>query len=121
MLAASFSRPDIMQDPHDSCTNNLHTALAKLDWNLTDDPTYHLTPGPFNLWMNVPFHSNEDAGKLPGWWAPPAAGQKPGDYVIFRAEMDCVCVMSCCPSEDISEINGPEGTKSAQYQVLQEV
>ena len=41
--------PPDLQDPHDSCTNNLHTSLAALGWKLTDDPDTYLTPGPFNL------------------------------------------------------------------------
>ena len=39
----------VLQDPHDSCTNNLHTSLRNIGWKLTDDPDTYLTPGPFNL------------------------------------------------------------------------
>ena len=66
--------------------------------------------------QNVPFTPN---GELTDWWAPPAEGQKPGDYVIMRAEMNCVCVMSACPSDDICGINGPEGTKSVHFEILE--
>ncbi len=44
--------------------------------------------------------------------------QKPGDYVIFRAECDCVCVMSACPADDISPINGHK-TRDVHYQILE--
>ena len=54
------------------------------------------------------------------WWAPPVTGQKPGDFVIMRAEMNCVCVMSACPSDDICGINGPEGTQDVHFEVLEE-
>lgn len=55
-----------------------------------------------------------------GWWAPPAEGQKPGDYIIFRAEMNCVCVMSACPADDLADLNGPEGTKDVHFEVLEQ-
>ena len=58
-------------------------------------------------------------GQLPRYWAPPAEGQKPGDFIIMRAEMNCVCVMSACPSDDICGINGPDGTQSVHYEVLE--
>ena len=49
MTGFSLSRRSVVQDPHDSCTNNLHTALAAIGWKLTDDSDTYLTPGPFNL------------------------------------------------------------------------
>ena len=39
----------------------------------------------------------------------PDPRQKAGDFVLFRAEMNCVVVMSACPSSDISPLNGPTG------------
>ena len=66
--------------------------------------------------QNVPF---TPTGVLKDWWAPPAEGQKPGDFVIMRAEMNCVCVMSACPSDDICPFNGPEGTKSCTVEILE--
>jgi len=45
--------------------------------------------------------------------------QKAGDYVVLRAEQDCVCVMSACPSSDISPLNGPTGkSHDIHFQVL---
>ena len=154
-------------DFHDSCTTNLHEALAKLRLKLTDDPlNFYVrvlrahatcaaltrcacaqTPGPFNLWMNVPLRSTA-ATTFEEWcvervassiiasctcansataalthaarrWAGPHPDQKPGDYVVFRAEQDCVAVMSACPSSDISPLNGPTGkSHDIHYMVL---
>ena len=38
---------------HDSCINNLHTAMNATGHPLTDDPDHYLPPSPFNLWMAV--------------------------------------------------------------------
>ena len=46
--------------------------------------------------------SGVDAQGNTGWGEPVS---KPGDHVIFRAAMDCICAMSCCP-QDILPING---------------
>ena len=46
-----------------------------------------------------------------------AAQSKPGDALTFRAEVDCIVVMSCCP-QDINLTNGPDRTpKDVQYRV----
>lgn len=95
-------------DFHDSCTTNLHESLAKLGYKLTDDPLNFYTPSPLNLWMNVPLRTTP-AASFAEWWVGPHPDQKPGDYVVMRAEQDVVCVMSACPSSDISPLNGPTG------------
>ena len=41
-------------------------------------------------------------------WVMPPKEQKAGDYVVFRAEMDCVAAFSACPW-DLGEMNGPDG------------
>ena len=43
-------------------------------------------------------------------------GQKAGDHVLFKVEMDCVAVMSACP-HDLSPISGPNGPQDVHYQV----
>jgi uncharacterized protein YcgI (DUF1989 family) len=44
---------------------------------------------------------------------------KPGDYVIFRAELDCVVALSACP-QDILPINGRNGQPTeARYQLIE--
>jgi uncharacterized protein YcgI (DUF1989 family) len=77
---------------HDSCTDNLHDALAALGLTPPD------VPSPLNLFMNVPV-SNEGALSFA---APPAM---PGGHVTLRAEMDCVVVFSSCP-QDMLPVNG---------------
>ena len=43
---------------------------------------------------------------------------KPGDYVLLRAELDCIVAMSACP-QDILPINGKTGkTTEAHYEVI---
>ena len=104
-------------DFHDSCTANLHAALAAVGYKLTDDPLNFYTPSPFNLWMNVPLRTTA-AASFEDWWAGPDPRQKPGDFVVFRAEQDCIAVMSACPSSDISPLNGPTGkSHDVHYQV----
>jgi uncharacterized protein len=68
-------------------------------------------PAPLNLFMNVPIKAN---GALAV--APPDS--KPGDYVVFEAQMDCLVVLSACP-HDIFPVNGADCTpKDVAYRVL---
>ena len=77
---------------HDNCTDNLAAALAEIGVASVE------TPSPWNLFMNIPVGSG---GHLS--FQPPAC--KPGDYVLLRAEMDCVVAFSACP-QDMVPING---------------
>ncbi len=77
---------------HDNCTDNLAVALAEL--GLTPPET----PSPWNLFMNIPVKPD---GSLS--FEPPVC--KRGDFVLLRAEMDCVIACSACP-QDIVPING---------------
>lgn len=77
---------------HDNCTDNLAAALAELGLAPPE------TPGPWNLFMNIPVHAD---GSLS--FEPPVS--KAGDYVRLRAELDCIMVFSACP-QDIIPING---------------
>lgn len=79
-------------DYHDNCTDNLHAALAMIGYPRTE------CPSPLNLWMNIPIAPD---GKI--IWGEPLS--KPGDYVVLRAQFDCVVVMSACP-QDMIPING---------------
>jgi hypothetical protein len=68
-------------------------------------------PSPLNLWMNIPFAPDGTQS-----WGEPLS--KPGDYVVLRAEMDCIVAMSACP-QDILPINGKACKPvEAHYQVL---
>ena len=77
---------------HDNCTDNLAAALAELRLQTLE------TPSPWNLFMNIPVQAD---GSLS--FEPPVC--KPGDYVLLRAELDCVVAFSACP-QDIVPING---------------
>ncbi|MDH3229439.1 MAG: urea carboxylase-associated family protein [Alphaproteobacteria bacterium] len=77
---------------HANCTDNLHMALAEIAFVAQE------TPSPLNLWMNIPVL---DGGAID--YLPPVS--KPGDYVVFRAEMDAVVAFSACP-QDMVPVNG---------------
>ncbi len=79
-------------DYHDNCTDNLFAAMRQL--GLTPPET----PSPLNLFMNIPVLD----GRRLDFYAPE---NKPGDYVVLRAEMDCVVAFSACP-QDMLPING---------------
>ena len=77
---------------HDNCTDNLSAALAELRLQAPE------TPSPWNLFMNIPVQAD---GSLT--FEPPVC--QPGDYVLLRAELDCVVAFSACP-QDMVPING---------------
>ncbi len=77
---------------HDNCADNLTAALSELGLQETH------TPPPLNLFMNIPWD-------LQGGLSFDPPDNKPGDYVVLRAVMDCVVAMSACP-QDILPING---------------
>ncbi len=90
---------------HDNCADNLSSAMADLDLSETH------TPSPLNLFMNIPW---EQDGALS--FEEPLS--KPGDYVVLKAEMDCVVAMSACP-QDILPINGKAGEPTnADFEIV---
>ena len=90
---------------HDNCTDNLAAALAEL--GLTPPET----PSPWNLFMNIPVDADGSLG-----FEPPVCN--PGDYLILRAEMDCVVAFSACP-QDLVPINGRDCIPTeAHFQVI---
>ena len=92
-------------DYHDNCTDNLAAALADLGLTVPE------TPSPWNLFMNIPVHAD---GRVT--FEPPVS--KPGDYVLLRAEMDCVVAFSACP-QDLIPINGVACTPTeVQVEIL---
>jgi uncharacterized protein YcgI (DUF1989 family) len=58
-------------------------------------------PAPLNLFMNIPV-SPTDNNSIK-WDGCPAGV---GEYIVLRAEMDCIIGFSSCP-QDIVPINGP--------------
>lgn len=87
------------QGYHDNCTDNLRMALGAIGLRPTS------VPCPLNLWMNTPVVEN---GAME--WRPPVSAQ--GDHVLFRAELDAVVVISCCPM-DLLPINGEDAQPRA--------
>lgn len=88
---------------HDNCRDNLHAALFELGLYIP------YTPASLNLFMNIPWRRDGSLSFDP-------ALSKAGDYVIFRAELDCVCAMSNCP-QDILAINSQKPVES-HFEVL---
>ncbi|MGI9412451.1 MAG: DUF1989 domain-containing protein [Hyphomicrobiales bacterium] len=79
---------------HDNCTDNLTAAMAELGLKEPE------TPSPLNLFMNIPWTGD-------GTLAFEEPRTRPGDYVVLRAEMDCIVAMSACP-QDMVPINGAD-------------
>ncbi len=79
-------------DDHDNCTDNLYAGMNEL--GLTPPEV----PSPLNLFMNIPVID----GRRLDFLAPVT---KPGDYVILRAEVDCIVAFSACP-QDMLPVNG---------------
>jgi hypothetical protein len=90
---------------HDNCTDNLFAAMGAL--GLTPPEV----PSPLNLFMNIPVTGGRRLDFLP-------PENKPGDYVMLRAEMDCIVVFSACP-QDMLPINGVDATPTdAHFQII---
>ena len=77
---------------HPSCQENLQRVMAEFGY-----PNIEV-PQPVNLFQNSPFHTNGVLQFLP-------AASKPGDAVTFKAEMDCLLVLTSC-SQDLLPVNG---------------
>ena len=90
---------------HDNCTDNLFAAMRAIGLSAPE------CPSPLNLWMNILVVAD---GRIE-WRAPVS---KPGDFVVLRAELDCIVAMSACP-QDILPINGVNRRPTeAHYQIL---
>jgi len=81
---------------HPSCARNLRAALGV---------DVSVVPQPVNLFMRIPVRADGTLDWLP-------AATVPGDSITFRAELDCVVVVSACP-QDLNVINGPQPTDLA--------
>ncbi len=109
-----------------SCGDNLIRAFEDIG---LEPPA--VTPQPFTLWMNIRVRLSPDQrqeGKID--YLPTVT--KPGDYAVFRAEMNCIFVISACPCDrlpdtvtsagnivldNLVDIHGPDGPKEVHYQV----
>lgn len=81
---------------HRSCTDNYHEALSE------EGISHDFTPASLNLFMNVPVKADGSVDRVP-----PATAA--GDYVVLRADIDLLLVLSACP-QDITPINGAART-----------
>jgi hypothetical protein len=88
---------------HRNCTDNLWESMVEAGYHPTE------TPSPFNLWQNTPMEADGVIGIYP-------TVSKPGDHVLFRAEMDLVIVFSACP-QDIMPIND-NAPNEAHFQII---
>ncbi len=90
---------------HDNCRDNLFAGMAELGLIPPE------CPSPLNLWMNTPVVDGLGID-----WLPPVS--KAGDYVVLRAEIDCVVAMSACP-QDMVPINGVDlRPTEAHFQIV---
>ena len=107
MAACDVHRYELLgcTEYHDNCTDNLTAAMTELGLQAPE------TPSPLNLFMNIPW---TDKGAL-SYEAPDT---KPGDYVVLRANLDCVVAMSTCP-QDMVPINGADCVpKEVHYEIV---
>ena len=81
---------------HRNCEDNLHEALSAVGKDVA------FTPAPLNLFMNVGV--SPEGAVIRG-----SPVSRPGDKIVFRAEMDLVVAFSACP-QDITPINSEERT-----------
>jgi uncharacterized protein YcgI (DUF1989 family) len=84
---------------HASCRENLEMAMRDLGHDGI------CIPQSINLFMNIPLGQDGNLG-----WEP--APTRAGDSITFRAEMDCIVVVSACP-QDIVPINDRNPTPVA--------
>jgi uncharacterized protein YcgI (DUF1989 family) len=90
---------------HHNCADNMRDALKPTGIDVGYVPT------PLNLFMNTLFHNHSDMEV-----AEPQA--KAGDNVIFRAEQDCIAVMTAC-AQDLLPVNAHGCTpQPVAYSVL---
>ena len=90
---------------HDNCADNLAAAIDELGIGARP------TPSPWNIFQNTPF-------EIDGTFSFQPPGCKPGDYVVLRAEMDCVVAFSACP-QDMVPANGVDcNPTEAHFQIL---
>ena len=87
---------DLGYEGHANCADNMAHGFKMLG---LDPPP---PPPPLNIFMNIPVGPT---GRLE--IVPPVS--QPGDYIVLRAEMDCIVALSACP-HDIFPVNGADAT-----------
>jgi uncharacterized protein len=131
MLFAACDRHRYKQlgaEGHDSCGNNLKVELSKVPGSFQAAQSGGLRdalasasraaegwlPDPVNFFMNVPVTALEEGkgGRLR--LAPPARPK--GGYVVLRAEVECMVVMSACPMDLAAA--GAYKNPGAEFEIL---
>ncbi len=84
--------------PRDGCHENISRAVAPYGL-LPED-----IPDTMDLFMNY----HHDCAK--GCWIIDEPVSRPGDYIEFRAEMDCLVGFSNCPEDVLTRCNGGKCT-----------
>ena len=91
-----------VQGYHRSCAENVKITLKEagvMEGLFPGMDVLTSTPAPLNLFMNVSIVQGGEMKFLSG-------KGKAGDFVIFRAEINCLVVLSACPMEkELSPIN----------------
>ena len=87
-LYEAFGYPD-----HDGCWEILSRVLAAYD--ITPEEI----PDSFDVFMNV------EHDVVAGEWKIKEPVSRPGDYIEFRMEMDCILALSNCPNDVINPVN----------------
>jgi uncharacterized protein YcgI (DUF1989 family) len=82
-----------VEGPHRSCAQNLREAMAGLGF-----AAVHV-PQPLNVFMDVRV---DPEGKM----VSRPASSRPGDYLLWRALVDCYVVLSSCPMDIIDISSG---------------
>jgi uncharacterized protein YcgI (DUF1989 family) len=72
------------------------------------------TPDPLNLFMNMPVKALGDGKGGKTCLAAPSCPK--GGYVVLRAEVECMVILSACPM-DLKSIYE---TKGAEFEVLED-
>jgi uncharacterized protein len=91
---------------HRNCADNWREALRSVGIEPPES-----VPTAVNLFMNVPVAPDGSFKILP-----PVS--RAGDFVLFRAELDCVIALSACPV-DMLPLNGPDcRPRPVEYQIL---
>lgn len=80
---------------HRNCFDNMIEAVRELGYEIP-----HPTLASLNVFMNIAVKADgRSLDTLP-------VVTKPGDFIVFRADMDCIVAFSGCP-QDIVKIQGP--------------
>jgi uncharacterized protein len=94
LLYESFGLP-----PQDGCFEIISKLVAPYGIAPED------LPDPFNVFLNLQHSCAE------GRWICKEPVTRPGDYIEFRAEMDCLVAISNCPEDQLTPCNGYSCTR----------